>query len=123
VRPNSEGPGRGGTGRHVRRRTHLAGLAAALVTAVLLAAGSSAGGSSTSSGSSSAPAATASAAASSGAASGTQAASPAGTAPGSDIGLTASTIRVGLIADVNTSLVPGLFQDSVNAVKANGADR
>jgi ABC-type branched-subunit amino acid transport system substrate-binding protein len=55
-------------------------------------------------------------------ASSTQAASPAGTAPGSDVGLTATTIRVGVIADVNNALVPGLFQKSVNAVKAWASD-
>ena len=57
---------------------------------------------SSSSSSSSAQAAAPSAPAS--AASGTQAASPAGTAPGTDVGLTATTIKVGLIADVNNAL-------------------
>jgi ABC-type branched-subunit amino acid transport system substrate-binding protein len=38
--------------------------------------------------------------------------------PASDVGITASTIKVGIIADINNPLVPGLFQDSVNAVKA-----
>jgi ABC-type branched-subunit amino acid transport system substrate-binding protein len=37
-------------------------------------------------------------------------------APGTDIGLTATTIKVGVIADVNTSVEPGLFQKSVNAM-------
>jgi ABC-type branched-subunit amino acid transport system substrate-binding protein len=79
----------------------------ALATAVLLAAGCSS--SSSSSSSSSAPAATASSAS----------AAPAGSAaPGTDVGLTASTIRVAMIADVNNPLVPGLFKDSVNAVNA-----
>src|SRR6202000_1258474 len=36
--------------------------------------------------------------------------------------LPATTIKVGVIADVNNPLVPGLFQDSVNAVKAWAAD-
>jgi ABC-type branched-subunit amino acid transport system substrate-binding protein len=76
-----------------------------MVAAVLLAAGCS---SASSSNGSSAPATS----------SGTQATSPAGSAaPGSDVGITATTIRVGLIADVNTTVVPGLFQKSVNAVK------
>ena len=39
-------------------------------------------------------------------------------APGSDIGITPTQIRVAMIADVNTSFQPGLFQTSVNAVKA-----
>jgi ABC-type branched-subunit amino acid transport system substrate-binding protein len=38
--------------------------------------------------------------------------------PASDIGITATTIKVGLIADVNNPLVPGLFKNSVTAVKA-----
>jgi len=123
VRPNSEGPGRGGAGRHGRRRTSLAGLAAALLAAVLLAAGCSSSGSSSSSSTSSASAAATSAAPSAVASTpGTQAASPVASAAGTDVGLTATTIRVGLIADVNTSLVPGLFQDSVNAVKAWASD-
>jgi ABC-type branched-subunit amino acid transport system substrate-binding protein len=76
-----------------------------MTSAVLLAAGCS----SASSSGSSAPATSDT---------GTAAASPTGSAaPGSDVGITASTIKVGLIADVNTSLVPGLFQKSVNAVK------
>ena len=88
---------------------------AALVAAVLLAAGCSSSSSRSSSSSASA-AATASASA-------TQAASPAGSAaPGTDVGLTASTIHVALIADVNTSLVPGLFQKSVNAVNQWASD-
>ena len=71
--------------------------------------------------SSSQPAAPSSAAPAS--ASATQAASPAGSAgPGTDIGLTATTIKVGIIADVNNPLVPGLFQNSVNAVKAWAKD-
>ncbi len=39
-------------------------------------------------------------------------------APASEVGITATTIRVAMIADVNNSLEPGLFQKSVNAVKA-----
>jgi ABC-type branched-subunit amino acid transport system substrate-binding protein len=100
------------------RRTRLAALIAAAVAAVLLAAGCS---SSSSSGTS--PSASASAPASAGGGTnGTQppGASPAptGTVPASDVGITASTIKVGIIADVNNPLVPGLFQDSVNAIKA-----
>jgi ABC-type branched-subunit amino acid transport system substrate-binding protein len=111
VRPNSEGPGRSGAGRQIRRRARLGGVVAALVAAVLLAAGCSS--SSSSSSSSSAPAATASSAS----------AAPSGSAaPGTDVGLTASTIKIGMIADVNNPLVPGLFKDSVNAVKAWAAD-
>jgi ABC-type branched-subunit amino acid transport system substrate-binding protein len=115
VRPNSERPGRGGTGRRIPRRTHFAGLIGGLLAAVLLAAGCS---SASSSSSAAAPASTASGTTASASAAGSQAASPAGTAPGSDVGLTATTIRVGLIADVNTPVEPGLFQKSVNAVKA-----
>ena len=88
-------------------RARLLGVVAALA-AVLLAAGCSASSSSS----------TPSAAATSSAAA-TQSASPAGSAgSGTDIGLTATTIKVGIIADVNNPLVPGLFQNSVNAVKA-----
>jgi ABC-type branched-subunit amino acid transport system substrate-binding protein len=112
VTANSDRPG--GAGSRVRRpfpaRARLLGVVAALA-AVLLAAGCSA------SSSSSTPSATSSTAPASAAA--TQAASPAGSAgPGTDIGLTATTIKVGVIADVNNPLVPGLFKDSVNAVKA-----
>lgn len=121
MRPNSEGPGHGGTGRHARRRTHLAGLAAALLAAVLLAAGCSSSGSSTGT-SSASPAATSAAPSASASAPATQAASPAGSAAGTDVGLTATTIRVAMIADVDNPLVPGLFQDSVNAVKAWASD-
>jgi ABC-type branched-subunit amino acid transport system substrate-binding protein len=113
VRPNSEGPGRGGAGR--RRSTRFAGLIAALVAAALLAAGCSSASSSSSSSSS---AAATSSATSSASAPSTQVASPTGTTPASDVGITATTIKVGIIADVNNPLVPGLFQKSVNAVKA-----
>jgi len=113
VRPNSEGPGRGGAGRRIQRRTRFAGLIAALVAAVLLAAGcSSASSSSSSSAAATSPTAVAPATS-------TQSASAAGSAaPASDIGITATTIKVGIIADVNNPLVPGLFQKAVNAVKA-----
>jgi len=117
VTANSDRPG--GAGRRVTRpfpvRTRLLGVITALA-AVLLAAGCSSSSSSTGS---AAGTASSSSAASATAAAGTTAASPAGSAaPGSDIGLTATTIRIGMIADVNTSLAPGLFQKSVNAVKA-----
>lgn len=39
-------------------------------------------------------------------------------APGKEIGLTKTEIRVGLIADVNTSVSPGLFQTNVDVIKA-----
>jgi ABC-type branched-subunit amino acid transport system substrate-binding protein len=116
MRPNNETPGRG-TGRRIPMRTRFAASAGAALAAVLLAAGcSSSSTSSTSAPASSAPAAT-SAAASTSAPAATSAA-PTGTVPASDVGITASTIKVGMIADVNNPLVPGLFKDSVNAVKA-----
>jgi ABC-type branched-subunit amino acid transport system substrate-binding protein len=119
VRPNSEGPGRGGAGQRTRRRARFAALIAGLVAAILLAAGCS----SSSSGSSSSSTGSASAAATSAPASGTQAASPAGSAaPGTDIGLTATTVKVGVIADVSNPLVPGLFQKAVNGVEAWAKD-
>jgi ABC-type branched-subunit amino acid transport system substrate-binding protein len=114
VRPSSEGPGRGGTGRRIARRTRLAGVITALLAAVLLAAGCSSSSSNSSSGTSSSSAAAASG---TGSASDTTGASPVASAAGTDVGLTATTIRVAMIADVNNPLVPGLFQDSVNAVK------
>ena len=98
----------------IANRGRLAAIAA--LAAVLLAAGCSSA-SSSSPGSASGSTASASSAAT--AASGTTSAAPAGSAgPGTDIGLTATTIKVGMIADVDTSLAPGLFQKSVNAVKA-----
>lgn len=39
-------------------------------------------------------------------------------AQGHEIGLTNSQIRIGVVADVDTPVSPGLFQKSVNAVKA-----
>ena len=112
VTGNSDRPS--GAGRRARRpfpaRARLLGVVAALA-AVLLAAGCSSSSSSTG------PAAGNTA--SSSAASGSASAAPAGSAaPASDVGITATTIRVGMIADVDTSLAPGLFQKSVNAVKA-----
>ena len=102
-----------GAGIRARRpfpaRARLLAVIAALA-AVLVAAGCSSNSSSTGS---------ASGGTASSAASGSASAAPAGpAAPASDVGITASTIRVAMIADVNTSVVPGLFQKSVNAVKA-----
>ena len=116
VRPDNGGPGRSGAGRQTRRRARrpfpararLLAVIAALA-AILLAAGCS---SSSSTGSASGSTASSTA-------SGSAAAAPAGSAaPASDVGITATTIRVAMIADVNTSVQPGLFQKSVNAVKA-----
>ena len=119
MRPNSEGPGRGGAGRtdpqtHAFRRADR-GLAAAVLLAAGCSSSSSSGSGSTASASAAATSAAASAA---GSAPDTTGASPVASAAGTDIGLTATTIKVGIIADVNNPLVPGLFQDSVNAVKA-----
>jgi ABC-type branched-subunit amino acid transport system substrate-binding protein len=116
VTANSDRPGGAGR-RPFRARARIVGVTAALA-AVLLAAGCSASSSSSTSTPSSA-AATSSAAAPASAAATQSSASPAGSAaPGTDIGLTATTMKVGIIADVNNPLVPGLFKDSVNAVKA-----
>jgi ABC-type branched-subunit amino acid transport system substrate-binding protein len=118
VTANSDQPGRAGRRRRgpFPARARLIGLTAALSAAILLAAGCS---SASSSSAGSASSTTASGAASATAAAGTTAASPAGPAgPGTDVGLTATTIKIGMIADVDTSLAPGLFQKSVNAVKA-----
>ncbi len=46
----------------------------------------------------------------------------AATPPGNDIGITATQIRIGVLADVNTPVNPGLFQQSVNGVKAWAAN-
>jgi ABC-type branched-subunit amino acid transport system substrate-binding protein len=105
----------GGAGRRARRpfptRARILAVIAALA-AMLLAACSSSASSGSSSAAATSPTASTSAAA-------TQAASPAGSAaPADDIGITATTIKVGIIADINDPLVPGLFKDSVNAVKA-----
>jgi ABC-type branched-subunit amino acid transport system substrate-binding protein len=86
----------------------LFGVIAALA-AVLVATACSSGSSSTGSAAGTTPANSATSAS----------AAPSGSAgPGTDVGLTASTIKIGLIADVNTAVSPGLFQKSVNAVKA-----
>ena len=53
---------------------------------------------------------------------GTSAASAAKLPPANDIGITSKTITIGMIADVNTPVSPGLFQPSVNVMKAWAAD-
>ena len=118
MRPNNESPGSGGTGRRIARRTRFAAAATAAVAAVLLVAGCSTTSSSTAAPATSAPASTSAPAATSAAASTSAAAAPTGTVPASDVGITATTIKVGIIADVNNPLVPGLFKDSVNAIDA-----
>jgi len=119
MRPNNESPGRGGTERRTPRRTRVAGMVVALAAAVLLAAGCSSSSSTSSSApASSAPASTSAATTAPSTSSTSPAAAPTGTVPASDIGITATTIKVGIIADVNNPLVPGLFKDSVNAVDA-----
>jgi ABC-type branched-subunit amino acid transport system substrate-binding protein len=110
----------------------VAGLIAGLVAAVMLAAGCSSSSSSSTSSSAGSSAASSSAAATSAApaASGSAdstvpdptGASPVASAAGTDVGLTATTMRIAIIADVNNPLVPGLFQDSVNAVKQWATD-
>lgn len=117
MRPNNESPGRG-TGRRIPRRTRFAAAAGAALAAVLLAAGCSSSTSSTSAPASSSAATSAAASQAPSSSSTSAAAAPTGTVPASDIGITSSTIKVGVIADVNNPLVPGLFKDSVNAVKA-----
>jgi ABC-type branched-subunit amino acid transport system substrate-binding protein len=86
-------------------RTWLAG---AVVVILLAAAGCSSSGSSSTSGSSS-PSGSAGSGSSSAAAT---------AAPGGDVGITSTQIRVAVIADVNAKANPGLFQKSLNAVKA-----
>jgi ABC-type branched-subunit amino acid transport system substrate-binding protein len=118
MRPNNESPGRGGTGRHTPRRTRVAGMMTALVAAVLVAAGCSSSASTSSSAPASSAPASSAPASTSAAASTSASAAPTGTVPASDVGITASTIKVAMIADVNNPLVPGLFKDSVNVVDA-----
>jgi ABC-type branched-subunit amino acid transport system substrate-binding protein len=90
------------------RRPRLLVVAAGVLAVIALAAGCS---SSTSSAGDSAP----SSSGSSGSGS-TSISGPA--APGTDIGLTSTTIRIAAIDDVNTSVEPGMFQKNVNAVQA-----
>ncbi len=120
MRPNNESPGRGGTGRRIPRRKRFAGIAVAAV-----GRGPAGGGmqlfqstTSTSAPASASAAASASTASAPSTPSTSPSAAPTGTVPASDVGITASTIQVAMIADVNNPLVPGLFKDSVNAVKA-----
>jgi hypothetical protein len=94
-------------GRFVRAR-FLALLTIAL--AAVLAAGACSSSSSHPSGNS---ATTAPASSSTGSASAAGAA-----AAGNDVGLTATTIRIGVIADIDTAVNPGLFQKNANVVKA-----
>jgi hypothetical protein len=51
-------------------------------------------------------------------ASGTASSSSGPAAPGTDVGLTSTQIRVAIIADVDTPVQPGLFQKNVNVIKA-----
>lgn len=92
------------------RRTWLAG------AVVVLLAG--AGCSSSGSGSSSSTGTSGTSASSGPATSAAAAAAPASASAGGDIGITATTIRVAVIADVNAPANPGLFQKSLNVVKA-----
>jgi ABC-type branched-subunit amino acid transport system substrate-binding protein len=105
-----------------RARARLLGGVIAALAAVLVAAGCSSSSSSSGSAASSGAGSAAPAATGSGSAVAASA-EPAGSAgPGTDVGLTATTIKVGMIADVNTPVQPGLFQKSVNVVKAWAAD-
>lgn len=89
-------------------RTALAGV---VVVLLLAAAGCSSAGSSSSGSASTGGSSPASTASGSPVAAGSA-------APGGDIGITSTTIRVAVIADVNAPANPGLFQKSLNAVKA-----
>jgi len=91
-------------------------MVAALAAAVLLATGCSSGSSSSSSSAATSSATSAAATAGASSVSATAAAQATQSAPADEVGITATTIRVGLIADVDTTLAPGLFQDSVNAI-------
>ncbi|HEX3924771.1 MAG TPA: ABC transporter substrate-binding protein [Streptosporangiaceae bacterium] len=90
------------------RRARLSIVAATVLALIALAAGCS---SSTSAAGGSSPGG--SAASASG---GPSISGPA--APGTDTGLTSTTIRIAAIDDVNTPVQPGLFQRNVNAVEA-----
>jgi len=113
MRRSNESPGRGGT----RRRARVATMIVAVAAAVLVAAGCSSS-SSNGTATTSPVATTSSSAAAPSSASTSAAAAPTNTVPASDVGITATTIRVAIIADVNNPLVPGLFKDSVTAVQA-----
>jgi ABC-type branched-subunit amino acid transport system substrate-binding protein len=98
--------GRSGPGR---RRTRLLAVAASVLAAIALAAGCSS--SSTSAAGAASPGPSGSAASGAAAVQGTP-------APGREIGLTSTTIRVAALDDVNTPVQPGMFQRNVNAVQA-----
>jgi ABC-type branched-subunit amino acid transport system substrate-binding protein len=99
-----------------RRLGRLLAIAAGgLAVVALLAACSSGSSSSVSSSPAGSSAGTSSSA---GPASSGSAAAAGPAAPGTDVGLTSKEIRIGIIADVNTSVQPGLFQKNVDAVKA-----
>jgi ABC-type branched-subunit amino acid transport system substrate-binding protein len=111
--------------RHKRRSASAVGLALVAVLSMGLSACSSSG--SKSSSSSSAAAGNSSAAPSGSASAGETASSANGglgdlgkPSGGTDIGLTATTMRIAIIADVASPFQPGLFQDSEDAVKAWG---
>jgi ABC-type branched-subunit amino acid transport system substrate-binding protein len=115
VRPANQPPSRGAAGLRTGARARLAGLIA-VAAAALVAAGCSSA--STSSTSASAPASSAPVSQPASSAAASASAAPTGTVPANDTGITATTIKVGMIADVNTQLAPGLFQLSVNAMNA-----
>jgi ABC-type branched-subunit amino acid transport system substrate-binding protein len=105
---NSDRPGGSRPVRRFPARARLAGLVATLAVATLVAAGCS---SASSSGSAAGATPTGTGATSA-------AASIGPAAPAGDVGITATTIKVGMIADVDTAVEPGLFQKSVNAIEA-----
>jgi hypothetical protein len=95
-----------------RRRTRLLVIAASVLAVIALAAGcSSSSSSSTSAAGGSSPSSSGSSASGGTPVSGTA-------APGTEIGLTSTTIRIAAIADVNTPVQPGLFQRNVNVIQA-----
>ena len=103
---------RSGKGTPGRRRARLL-VAASVLAVIALAAGCS------SSSSAPAPASSAAAASGSSGSSGTGGTPASGTAaPGTDVGLTSTTIRIASIDDINTAVEPGMFQRNVNAVQA-----
>ncbi len=102
-----------GTPNRLRRRPALvAGLALVAVLSMVLSACSSSKSSSSSSSSASGSSSSGSTVANGGLG---DLGKPSG---GTDIGLTATTMRIAIIADVASPFQPGLFQDSVDAVNA-----
>ncbi len=93
-----------------RRRARLLVIAASALAVIALAAGCSSSSSTSAAGGSS-PSAAGSSASGGTPVSGTA-------APGNEIGLTSTTIRIAAIADVNTPVQPGLFQRNVNVIQA-----